>query len=275
MKLQLVRHLWGVDLGNDPTPLFDHWKSVGYEALEFPLGLLGDRDRKAFFQQMRQYGFLWVPQVFTDGANVMEHVASLRRVVEETQEFSPLFINAHSGSDAWSRHEAEDFYGVCLELESSFGLSIAHETHRMRYFSSPWLTRHILELFPTLKITSDFSHWVCMAERLLPDCGEIIALAASRTFHVHARVGHEEGPQVSDPRAPEWQAHLAAHEAWWHQVWMSQRERGFEVSTLTPEFGPPPYMPTLPYSREPVADLAAICDWMALRQAERFSRLPQ
>jgi len=272
MKLQLVRHLWGVDLGQDPTALFDHWKTVGYEALEFPLGLLGDRDRKAFRQQMQDRDFLWIPQVFTDGRTVTEHVASLRRVVEECLDLSPLFINIHSGSDAWSLQEAEDFYGQVLDFESSVGLPISHETHRMRYFATPWNTRPILERFPDLKVTCDFSHWVCVAERLLPDCAEIISLAAAHAHHLHARVGHEEGPQVSDPRAPEWQRHLLAHEAWWDEIWNSQQARGMQISTLTPEFGPPPYLPTLPYSQEPVADLAAICDWTAIRQAERFSK---
>jgi hypothetical protein len=42
------------------------------------------------------------------------------------------------------------------------------------------------------------------------------------------------------------------------------------VSTLTPEFGPPPYLHTHPETGEPLADLNQICDWMALRQRARF-----
>jgi hypothetical protein len=42
------------------------------------------------------------------------------------------------------------------------------------------------------------------------------------------------------------------------------------VSSLTPEFGPPPYLHTLPFTQAPVADLAEMCDWMARRQAARF-----
>ena len=45
-----------------------------------------------------------------------------------------------------------------------------------------------------------------------------------------------------------------------------------EVSTLTPEFGPYPYMPTIPFENKPVADLNAICDWMAERERDRFER---
>jgi hypothetical protein len=43
--------------------------------------------------------------------------------------------------------------------------------------------------------------------------------------------------------------------------------------TFNPEFGPPNYMPTLPHSREPVADLWDICVWMAERFAQRFSQV--
>lgn len=79
-------------------------------------------------------------------------------------------------------------------------------------------------------------------------------------------------PQVSDPRAPEWDLHLTTHERWWDIIWDSQKRRGIETSYLTPEFGPPPYMPTLPHTGVPVADLADICDWMARREESRFSK---
>ena len=71
-------------------------------------------------------------------------------------------------------------------------------------FANPWNTQRILRRFPSLKLTCDYSHWVCVAERLLPDCGEILQLSADHCWHLHARVGFEEGPQVPDPRAPEW-----------------------------------------------------------------------
>jgi hypothetical protein len=89
---------------------------------------------------------------------------------------------------------------------------------------------------------------------------------------VHARVGYEQGPQVPDPRAPEYQRHLEAHEAWWRLVWKAQERRGFRISTLTPEFGPPDYQHTLPFTRAPVSNLEEICDWQARRQMESFAR---
>ena len=276
MKIQLVRHLWGV---NPDCPMESHvprWRDVGYEALEASLRLVPDR--AGFPGFLKTHGFRWIPQIFSHefagGGSVREHLDSLQEQINECLDLNPVFFNAHSGSDAWSLAEAEDFYGAMLEMERTTGIAISHETHRMRYFGNPWTTRAILEQFPTLKLTCDFSHWVCVAERLLPDCGDIIAMAASQCHHLHARVGYEEGPQVSDPRAPEWAAHLDAHEKWWDLVWQSQKQRGMAVSTLTPEFGPAPYLQLLPFTQTPVADLAEICDWMARRQVDRFSTSP-
>jgi hypothetical protein len=275
MRLMLVRHLWGVDLTHGLAPYAPHWREVGYEAIEASLRHVPDRP--AFLRFLKDEAFAWVPQVFSrafePGGSVREHLDSLREQIEECLAYEPLFFNVHGGTDAWSAAEAEDFYADAIELEKRIGVPIAHETHRQRYFATPWQTQHILQQFPDLSITCDLSHWVCVCERLLPDLGETIALAAQHCRHIHARVGYAEGPQVPDPAAAEYAVELTAHEAWWDQIWQSQRDRGFTQTTLAPEFGPPPYLHTLPHSNVPVADLAAVCDWMAKRQRDRFARV--
>ena len=72
--------------------------------------------------------------------------------------------------------------------------------------------------------------------------------------HIHARVGWAQGPQVSDPRAPEWKAALEAHLRWWDQVVDQKRKAGAERFTIAPEFGPPPYLPLAPFTQKPLAD---------------------
>lgn len=272
LKLLLVRHLWGVDMSCGLSFYAGSWRHTGYKALEVPLAGIPDRDR--FRELRKQEEWEWVPQVFTNlfvpSGTVREHLDSLRQQVEECLDEKPLFINCHSGSDTWSLAEAEEFFGAAVQMEKQWGIALAHETHRSRYFSNPWNTREVLHRNPDVKLTCDFSHWVCVAERLLPDCDDILDLCASRALHVHARVGYEEGPQVPDPRAPEWKQHLEAHENWWSRIWTAQRAKGYQISTLTPEFGPVPYLQALPYTQQPVADLSAICDWMAVRQRERF-----
>ncbi len=60
---------------------------------------------------------------------------------------------------------------------------------------------------------------------------------------------------MSDPRAPEWKLNLDSHLQWWEKIIKKCAAQNYEYLTITPEFGPPDYMPTLPYSREPVSDL--------------------
>jgi hypothetical protein len=39
---------------------------------------------------------------------------------------------------------------------------------------------------------------------------------------------------------------------------------------VVPEYGPPPYLPTIPYTGAPVADLWAICEWARERLRARY-----
>lgn len=88
----------------------------------------------------------------------------------------------------------------------------------------------------------------------LSDQDSNVQAAIDRSIHVHARVGYAEGPQVPDPRAPEWQGHVERHVELWRRI--IQARKGVDASflTITPEFGPPDYMHTTPFSRAPVAD---------------------
>ena len=54
---------------------------------------------------------------------------------------------------------------------------------------------------------------------------------------------------------PEWQSALEAHLRWWQAIVDSRREAGAKTLTICPEFGPPPYMVTLPGTGRPIADL--------------------
>jgi hypothetical protein len=87
----------------------------------------------------------------------------------------------------------------------------------------------------------------------LSDQESTIALALEKAGHVHARIGHAEGPQVNDPRAPEWKNAVESHFAWWDKIVQRKRNSGSIMTFLT-EFGPLDYMPSLPYTRQPLAN---------------------
>jgi hypothetical protein len=89
---------------------------------------------------------------------------------------------------------------------------------------------------------------------------------------VHGRVGYDQGPQVPHPAAPEYAAALASHRRCWEAIWLAQIERGYAITTLTPEFGPDGYLHCLPFTGAPVADLWEINRWMGQAELEHFSR---
>ena len=130
----------------------------------------------------------------------------------------------------------------------------------------------MLGALPELRLTCDFSHWCVVCERL-PDDEAALSLAIQHARHLHARVGYAQGPQVPDPRAPEYETELLAHESWWRRIAAAVAARG-EVVTATPEFGPDGYLHHSPFSNQPVADLAEINRWMAHRQRALCSEPP-
>jgi hypothetical protein len=270
MKLQLIRHLWGVD---DPLSALPRFKSQGYQGIE--AGVLIMPDTLRLVEEIHGHGFDFIPQIFTMGfdpaTDVSRHVDSFAQQLQAVAGFDPVRVVCHGGRDAWDAETAVEFYEQVLKISREFPFPVAHETHRGRYLYNPWNCAAMLERFADLRLCCDFSHWVCVCERLIDDQLDIIRAAASRCIHLHARVGYENGPQVPDPAAPQYAPHLEAHERWWDIIWKTQRDRGDAVSTLTPEFGPPTYMHTRPQDNSPVADLEAVCNWMATRQSRRFA----
>ncbi|WP_274365483.1 sugar phosphate isomerase/epimerase family protein [Paenibacillus thermotolerans] len=255
MKLLWMKALWGMEGGLEAN--LERIAEAGYDGVEAPLP--EERDRGRFQDLLRQYNLSYIGMAFTGGP---DHTESLRSQLKELAPLSPLSVTAHSGKDSFTWEEQRTFFEGALQLESEFGFPIGHETHRQRSMFTPWTTARLLREFDGLKITADFSHWLCVCESHLQDHADDIALAISRTLHLHTRVGHPEGPQVNHPAAPEWKTELDLHVGWWKEVVRQRREEGREYLTITPEFGPVSYMPALPFTRQPVADLWEVCLWM-------------
>ena len=169
----------------------------------------------------------------------------------------PLYINCHSGRDYFSYEQNKTFIDHTVALAKETGIKICHETHRSRMLFAAPVARHYLDTVPELRVTFDVSHWCNVSETLLQDQQETVDLTLQRVDHIHARIGHPEGPQVNDPRAPEWDDAMKAHFAWWDKVVELKKQQNDRLTILT-EFGPPTYMPTLPYTQQPLADQWAI-----------------
>lgn len=263
MKLIHCRSTWG--LTGSLEEKFELIQSDGYSVVETSADL-GDPGQARELLKSKGLGLIQIAQ--TQGKTVEEHVQSFRRDTERVAAYQPRHLTVHSGADWFSAVEAVRFYKEIVRIEQDLSFPVAHETHRSRVFFNPWSTRDVLAEVPQLKLCCDFSHWVCVAERLLQDCESILDLCAQRCIHIHARVGYEEGPQVPDPSAPEYRRHLEAHEQWWRKILTARSAAGQTDITITPEYGPPAYLHTLPHTNVPVADLRQICNWMRGRVIE-------
>jgi hypothetical protein len=137
---------------------------------------------------------------------------------------------------------------------------------------SPWVTLDLIRQVPGLRFTSDISHWVVVCERLLDDNEDDLTPFIERVHHIQARVGYDQGPQVPHPAAAEYSLPLAFHQHHWAAIWRSQVARGYQTTTLTPEFGLDGYLHHLPFTDVPVADLSQLNEWMVHAERKHFSQ---
>jgi sugar phosphate isomerase/epimerase len=260
MKIELVKSLWGMDgtLEENLARIAD----AGYEGFEYDLP--DDADAQDELREAKEAsGLRSFALIATEGP---DHPASFERGLEGALRTGADLVSSNSGADHMSGNEALFFFECALEIERRFQIPVAHETHRRTALFTPWGTAALLEALPDLRLTADYSHWCCVTERMLEDQQASIDLCRDRVLHVHTRVGFPGGAQVNDPRAPENLPYLERHEGWWREILRSRLAAGAGTLSFDPEFGPPPfYMPTLPFSQAPVADLWEVCGWMAGR----------
>lgn len=247
-------------------------KKEGYNGIEiwWPTE---KKDQDELFAVLKQYdlevGFLTAGHE----GDYKQHAESFKKMINAAAANKvqrPLYINCHSGKDFFSFEENKAIVDHTIALSKETGIKICHETHRSRMLFAAPVAKHFFEKIPDLRITFDVSHWCNVSESLLQDQAATVAMAIERTDHIHARIGHQEGPQVNDPRAPEWKEAVDAHFAWWDKIVESKRQKG-EVLTVLTEFGPPTYLPTVPYTMQPLADQWAINVFMMQTFRKRYS----
>ncbi|WEK10570.1 MAG: sugar phosphate isomerase/epimerase [Candidatus Pseudomonas colombiensis] len=276
MKLDLFRTLWGYSASK--AQALDELLEAGFDGMEARLPLdARERAEFATFLNANQVGY--ISTVFTaydvlpeQKALPAEHLQDLDRKLAWAAELRPRFVNVLAGNDRWSLAQQVEFFGQALELARKHGQFCSFETHRSRSLFNPWLTLELIRQVPDLRFTSDISHWVVTCERLLDDPCDDLSAFVERVHHIQARVGYDQGPQVPHPGAPEYARELAFHQQHWEAIWRSQQARGYQVSTLTPEFGADGYLHHLPFTNVPVADLWSLNQWMARTEREHFQR---
>jgi hypothetical protein len=242
-----------------PTEFLENLLREGYLGLEINLspGSLDDADFFNRLQQLRSgHNFTFIAQMVLDQADETpkQHTNRMKERLEFLMGFKPDFINAHTGRDFFCFVDNCRIIDEAENLSAKHGIPILHETHRGRFsFHLPTLLPY-LETFPDLQLTGDFSHWCNVSESLLQGQQDMLEEVIPNIGHVHARIGSEQAAQVNHPFAPEWNEHLAVFSNWWQAIVAYRKKNGSRVFTITPEFGPAPYMPALPFSREPLAN---------------------
>lgn len=276
MEIKFFKTLWGF------TGSYEHAieqaKAVGMAGIEGPAPD-SQKQRVALQQLLNDRNLDYIAEITTAGsyvpdrkASLQEHIESFKSKLDASIELNPLFITCLGGCDAWPEAQSIEFFSRAIELADESDITVSFETHRGRSLFNPWITQRVVEQMPEIRLTCDFSHWCVVCERLVDTEIDIIHQIASNAHHIHARVGYDQGPQVPNPAAPEYQLALQSHQQWWEIIWRSQQQRGYPITTMTPEFGPDGYLHEAPFTREPVADLWELNTWIAREEREHFAR---
>jgi sugar phosphate isomerase/epimerase len=269
MKIQIMATTWG---DNDPIEAACRKiKAQGYDGLEVWYPTTPEA-RERLVNATKENGLVFGLLSSGGGtAAFANHRDLFETSLKGAIAMRPIYINCHSGRDIFTFEQNRQLVDMTLALSRSSGVPIYHETHRSRMCYSAPVARHLLEQIPDMTLTLDISHWCNVHESLLQDQKETVELALTRTRHIHARVGHAQGPQVNDPRAPEWRSTVEQHLAWWDRAIALRRQAGAATFTFLTEFGPPNYMPTLPNTRAPVANQSEINLHMMKLLRERYA----
>ena len=270
MATLICHSLWG--FCGDLQGAIQRARSHGFDGLEANLEhpALAGLEPELICEQLQAAGLVLIVELVTGGDYVPalhlgpdQHLAELEQQLTRAEVLAPLRISVIAGSDSWPLEQQHRFLERAVQLAEASAVPVSFETHRSRTLFNPWTISELLGAHPKLRLTADLSHWCCVSERLMePDLAPVQAMA-NRVDHIHARVGHAQGPSVAHPFAPEAAEALVAHQRCWQLFLSRQHERGHSPSTITPEFGPDGYLPRLPFTGVPVADLLEINSAMA------------
>ena len=267
--MQLFQSLWGWDGSLEAAS--DRAANQGFDGLECNVAhaCLQPLPPDEVRQLCSAYGQQLILEITTGGGYTpdladgpQQQLDQLARGLDRARPMGPVKINLITGSDSWPEPEQHRFLEAVLDRSEAEPCPVMVETHRSRSLFNPWQMPLWLEHHSRLRLTADLSHWCCVAERLMTPDLMPVQVMAERVDHIHARVGHAQGPSVSHPFAPEWAEALEAHRCCW-QLFVDALAASGRPITITPEFGPDGYMPLQPFSAEPVADVASINAAMA------------
>lgn len=258
LKVKFYYPRWGSE--ELSWPVFSkNVKEAGFDGVEvYPLATPAEKPDmlRSLTDAGLEFSLLHAEMV--EGKNFDRYKQALERnlyqlVEYQTSQIKPRFITTQTGREYYTKNQMAECFDICDRISRESGILIIQETHRNKWSYAAHVVKGYLQENPSLKLALDLSHWVCVSESYLEDQQEAVDLAIKHAFHLHARVGHLEGPQVTDPRAAENKTALDHHLQWWDKWIAHVKATGRTECTITPEFGPYPYLSYQINTLEPIA----------------------
>jgi sugar phosphate isomerase/epimerase len=270
MQIKFFCPRWG---SNTPWDQFcKSVKNAGFDGVESPVSW-DTEETNEMVAALENHELLFIGQYYQSFEQDFSlHKVNYKKHLQYLASLKPVLLDAQTGKDYFTAAQNRELFELAGSIRDETGITIAHETHRNKALFAAHITKELLVENPDVVITADFSHWCNVSESLLEQQQEAMAIATSRAIHIHARVGHSQSAQVSDPRAEEWRAEVAAHLNWWDAILNHQKNAGATLLSITPEFGPTPYMPALPFTKMPVANQWDINVHMMMMLKERYQQ---
>lgn len=269
MKIQYYYPRWGCE-DMDWRTFCQKVKQSGFDGIEGPFAE-DTREQADMVDALKANDLQFIGQYYQSFEKDFEqHKSNYTKYLRLLASGKPIKINAQTGKDYFSFKQNAELFAAAGAISKETGITICHETHRNKALFAAHIARDYLRQLPDLKITADFSHWCNVAESLLEDQQEAMALACLHVEHLHARVGHAQGAQVTDPRLPLYARELDAHLNWWDAIVNHYREENKSVLTITTEFGPAPYMIRIPFTNMAIANQFDINVYMMQLLKKRY-----
>ena len=200
--------MWGFE--GDFETACKEAKKAGFDGIE-GRSPLDENERKQWKACLEKYDLFYIGEVVTGGNFVparhdtlQKHIHDVEEGIKNSLDLNPRFMTCMGGCDAWSEEESMAFFQGAMQIAETYKIDISFETHRSRSLFTPWVTRRMVESLPQIKLTMDISHWCVVCERLMDTELDTIKAIAPHVHHIHARVGYDQGAQVSHPAAPEY-----------------------------------------------------------------------
>lgn len=254
MEKKYICTFWGKE-NLSPREFVLKAKKAGYDGVEmnvpFDEAFVMELKSALEEEQMLLVAQQWLPP---EKETVDEYMHRMSAYLKHLIALNPLFINSHTGKDFFSFDDNCRIIEECNSLSKESGIRIIHETHRGRFAHHAYSVLPYLDKFSDIGFNADFSHFCLVSESLLEDQDEVINKIIPHCQYIHARVGFDQTAQVNHPFAPEWKSTVERFVGWWKQILKAAESKGEETFYICPEFGPYPYMPEIPFTKQPISN---------------------